>query len=227
MIQGNFVHNFIELEKLELKLFDDGKKHYVTSQGNYYPSITQIINDTSDKTELEKWKKRVGEEEAKKISVSSIARGKSLHSALEGYVYNKEIDPKKILPINFMMFKQIQKVLDEHVDTIYGIESRIYSDKLKVYGKSDLIADYDGKHSLIDFKNSKRLKKEEYIISYCIQETFYSCCLMEKYNFKCENIITLIANEEDDPQIFKYNVLDFLPLTIQTIKKYYNNKKTT
>jgi genome maintenance exonuclease 1 len=91
---------------------------------------------------------------------------------------------------------------DKHVDNILGIELPLYSTVLKTAGRCDLIAEFDGVPSIIDFKTSRRLKKEEWIESYFLQTTVYSMMFEYMYKIEIPQIAILIAVDHEEPQLF-------------------------
>ena len=147
----------IVLQELKTKNID-GKRHYVTPGGNY-PSVTSITSQLSAEG-IKAWRARVGEKEAQKIITKASIRGTSVHKLCEDYVNNIEVKESNDV------FEQIKSELDKHLGTIYAVEAPLYSDKLKVAGRVDLIAEWKGKLSIIDFKTAKKTKKEEWIEAY-------------------------------------------------------------
>ena len=140
----------------------DGKRYYVTPQGNKYPSITTVISNNSKKQKsLAKWRARVGKEKAQGISTRSATRGTRYHKLVEDYL-NNILDKTKYkdMPLPWFMFNTSQKVLDR-INNIYLQEAALYSDVLKIAGRVDCIAEFDGVLSIIDFKTSAKQKPEK------------------------------------------------------------------
>ena len=196
-----FTHKLFEFEELP-RVVIDGKRHYQLPDGSLAKSVTTAIGDASDKTALYEWRKRVGEEEAQRISTQAANRGTSLHSICEYYLLNEERMPKKTMPINVDTFRKIQPLIDKHIDNIYGIEARLYSYQLKAAGTTDCIAEWDGVPSIIDFKTSKKTKKEEWIENYFLQATTYAMMTEERTGLKVPQLVILIAVDHEEPQIF-------------------------
>jgi hypothetical protein len=196
-----FEHELIQLEPLE-RVEVNGKRHYVLPNGELAISVTAGIDAASDKTHLMEWRKRVGEAEAQKISTKAANRGTALHSICENYLLNKEEYPENSMPANIQSFKEIRPYLDNHIGKIYGIEARLYSTELKAAGTADCIAEWDGIPSIIDFKTSTKLKKEEWIQGYFLQSTTYSMMVEELTDIKVPQIVIIIAVDGEDPQIF-------------------------
>jgi hypothetical protein len=168
-----FKHNLVPEIDIETTTID-GKRYYVLPNGEKFRSVTTVLDGAMDKTALYEWRKKVGEEEANKISTQAARRGTAVHSIAERYVLNEENYLRGAMPSGIDAFKGVQTLLDNHVDNILGIELPLYSVALKTAGRCDLIAEFDGVPSVIDFKTSRKLKKEEWIESYFLQTTVYS-----------------------------------------------------
>lgn len=195
--------NFNLVPKLKLPRKNvDGKRFYVHEDGTLFRSVTTVISEKSDKTALNEWKKRVGEETAKKISARATVRGTSIHSMAEKYLLNEDY-VTGAMPVNLESFKPIKSVLDNYVDDIYGIELPLYSRTLRAAGTTDLVAKYNNVNSIIDFKTSKKLKKEDWILDYFIQSTIYSMMFQSLYKIEIPQIVIVITvDHEKDAQVF-------------------------
>jgi len=116
-----FNHNLVDEIPLGEE-YIDGKRHYVLPDGKKFRSVTTVLSQNKDMTHLLEWKKRVGEEEAKKIITQASRRGTAVHSIAEKYVLNKEDYTKGAMPSGLDSFNSLKQYLDKHVDNIYGIE---------------------------------------------------------------------------------------------------------
>lgn len=203
-----------ELPKLERKVVD-GKRVYVTPDGSRYPSVTTILSSYNKKGIME-WRKRVGEEEANKISLQASTRGTAVHKLCEDYLNNKEDYAKGAMPANVASFLSIRKILDERVSDVVTQESFLFSHFLKTAGQVDCIAKFDEKLSVIDFKTSRKIKKREYVKSYFMQESAYAVMWEEMTKQPIENLVTIIAVDHEEPQIFiekrDDHIFDFIEL---------------
>ena len=148
------------------------------------------------------WRAKVGEAEAQKISTQAAVRGTALHSICESYLLNEVNMPKGVMPVNMMTFRDIQPIINEHIDNIYGIEARLYSYQLKAAGTADCIAEWDGVPSIIDFKTSRKKKEEHWIENYFLQATTYAMMAEERTGLIVPQIVILIAVDHESPQIF-------------------------
>jgi genome maintenance exonuclease 1 len=181
----------------------DGRRLYPVPSGNKYPSITTVLScNPEKKAGIAKWRKRVGEEKAQRISTRAASRGTVFHSITEDYLNNRYDENKyKDKPLPLMMFKNARPTLNR-INNIYAQEAALYSDQLEIAGRVDCIAEFDGELSIIDFKTSAEEKKLEWIEDYLIQETAYACMLYEQYKLKVNKIVTIIACESGDTQVF-------------------------
>jgi genome maintenance exonuclease 1 len=197
------IFNHVGLEPIQLKTINiNGKRHYLTPSGNKYASATTVISNNPKKVEIiNRWRKRVGVEEANRISAYSTNRGNKYHKLVENYLNNKH-DPNlyRDQPLIWIMFNSSLKILD-NINNIYLQEAALYSDYLKIAGRVDCIAEYNGKLSIIDFKTSAEEKKEEYLYDYYVQEITYACMLQELYGLKVEQLVTIVACENGDVQV--------------------------
>lgn len=158
----------------------DGKRYYKTPDGQYYPSVTTVTSSFK-KSYIEEWKKRVGEEEARRVSRKATTRGTALHSMCENYLANKPEYKRGQMPTILELFNKIKPTMDEHIDMIYGIELALFSHELKTAGRTDLFCRFMGLNTILDFKTSNRPKKEEDIEDYFVQATTYAMMVEEMY----------------------------------------------
>ena len=186
----------------------NGKRFYKTPEGLLYPSVTTITGQHG-KDKILEWRKRVGEEEANRISTKASNRGTKVHKICENYLNNEEdyarTNPAhihKTMPDSIAMFKSLQPLLDEHVNNIHALEIPLYSHHLRVAGRVDCIAEYDGKLSIIDFKTSGKLKEESWIKGYFMQCSAYAVMYEERTGIPVSQIVIMIAVESEHPQVF-------------------------
>jgi len=198
----NFTHNFVTPVQLQ-RVNINGKRHYALPNGEAFKSVTTVISENTDKTFLEDWKKRVGETEAAKISTQAANRGTAVHKLAEGYILNKADYTLGAMPTNLQTFAGLRSVLDKRINNVKGVELPLYSRALRTAGCTDLVADYDGVNSVIDFKTSRKLKKEEWIQNYFIQSTVYAMMFEWIYKIPTPQIVVIITvDHEDEPQVF-------------------------
>ena len=231
MILKNYDRKLIpELPKL-VRTNIGGRRHYDTPSGSY-PSITSVL-DIRNKEGILAWRKRVGNEEANRISKRATTRGTQFHSLLEKYFLN-EIDDFSSFsgaalaknPGVWFLFCEAVQILEKKVGDIYCIEDYLYSDEYGVAGAVDMIAEYEGKTSVVDFKTSNKEKKEEWIENYFIQGTAYAKMFTERTNIPCDQLVIFIMPDNGIPQIFVKTVDDYIPQLITAIEdfKIYQQK---
>lgn len=166
-------------------------RFYETPKGDY-PSITTVLSHLS-KPSLEKWRARVGEAEADRISKDASIRGEAVHDLLEKH-YRGENPSLDGLGIDVVHpFHTVRRHLDSRLDEIYAQEVCLYSDYLGVAGRVDMIAKYEGKLAIIDFKTSKKFKRKEWIKNYFMQESAYAVCVEELTGIPITKLVTVIG----------------------------------
>ena len=182
---------------------------YNTPDGNRYPSVTTILSELS-KAGIAAWRKRVGAEEANRISTQASTRGTKIHQICEDYLNNKPDYLDGQMPANVFTFKQIQPILDQYIDNIQYLEAPLYSDFLKTAGRVDCIAEFDGKLSIIDFKTSRKPKKKEWISNYFMQASCYAVMYEERTEIPVSRTVVIIAVDGSEPQVFVENRDNFI-----------------
>jgi hypothetical protein len=194
-----FLYNPVVLDPLTSEDTPNGR-YYKTPMGNL-PSVTTVLGRSLDKSGLEAWRKKVGEEEAAKILKQAGTRGSAVHQICEDYILGKDYK-KGQMPFNLMSFNTIKPYLDRNLGTVYGVELPVYSKKLNTAGRTDLFAGYDGLNSVVDFKTSKRVKTEEHILSYFLQATCYAMMLEELTGYNVPQIVIVMSVDHEDSRVF-------------------------
>lgn len=180
----------------------DGKRYYTTPDGNKYPSVTTVLGAASDQSWLDNWRLRVGEAEVLHISGQAARRGTAVHEIAEQYLQNNSSYTKSHMPCNIATFNTFKPLLDKHVGLIAGLELPLYSDKLRIAGRSDLICIWDGKLSIVDFKTSKREKTRDSILNYFQQESCYAYMFFERTGIPVPQLVTIMAIDDNPSLIF-------------------------
>jgi genome maintenance exonuclease 1 len=195
----------------------DGKRHYVTPNGSYI-SITTLLSNLS-KDGIQKWRARVGAEEANRISTKASRQGNAIHALCEKYIKNEEGFLTESMPHLVEMFESILPLLDR-VDNVHVTEGAMYSDELGLAGRTDLIAEFDGKLAIIDYKTSRRIKTWEMCASYFMQGAFYAHAYEERTGIPINNIVIIMAVENEEPLLFRETKDRWLEPLRQVIHKY-------
>lgn len=203
----------------KLERIDGAQRLYRTPEGKLYPSMTTVLSaDPKKKKGLAKWAKKIGEEEAARISQYAADRGTAVHKMLEDYVDNKEDYTKGHKDRDIAFFKRMKKEADK-LDNVRAQEVQLYSDALGVAGTVDFVGDYEGLLSVVDYKTSGKFKKEKWIEDYYIQVSGYSYMLEERTGLVIPNIVIIIMVEEDiKPQVFTANRIHYRDKLIERIK---------
>ena len=201
------------------------KRFYETPDGKLYPSITTVLS-TRNKKGLFEWRKRVGDEVANYVARTSAARGTAVHHMCEDYLNNFPTEwpdkwsehEKKFLP--FCLFKQLENKVLQKIDNIRSQECALFSNKYRVAGRVDCIAEYDGKLSIIDFKTSTKERNDEWNENYYIQASAYAEMFEEQTGTPIEQIVILVVTEDGVVQEFVKEKYDYIPLLIETIDNF-------
>ena len=205
----------IEFPELTAEIVDRIGRIYTTPEGNKYPSVTTVIGKAGDNSWLDKWKSRVGEEEVRKVSGQASRRGTAVHELAEEYLKNNSKYTKGHMPANIGTFGQIRPILDKHVSKIYGLEVPLYSDKLRVAGRVDCLAEWDSQLAIIDFKTSKREKKREDISGYFTQASAYSYMTFERVGLLPKLIVIIMMVDDGEPLVFVEKSKDWIEKFIE------------
>ena len=218
-----FTHRKIDLgyEDLQAQTSKNGRT-YETPTGKAYPSITTVLSILSEDS-IRAWRKRVGEEEANKISHRAATRGTKVHAIVEDYLNNGSIN--NYLPDVRASLANLQPILDDRVGEIYGIEVPLYSDYLGVAGRCDCVAMFDGVPSILDFKTSRKKKKREWIHNYFAQGAAYAIMFEERTGMPIPNVVIVMDVDNDDPIVFKEHRDEWTGLLTDTIQKYKMRQK--
>lgn len=181
-------------------------------QGNYYntpnkirlPSVSRALKEFFPESEksIQAWRKRVGEAEADRISATARNRGSSLHTLIEKYIH-RQTDVGKVMPSTMSLFKQMYPILDKMITDVYLVEAPIWSYRYNLAGFVDTVGLYDNVLSTIDYKNSIKPKRYDWIENYFLQTTAYSLMIEEVYGTVItQNVIIIGVVESATPQIF-------------------------
>ena len=204
----------------------DGIRFYpIPGADKYYPSVTSITS-FKNAAFFAGWRKKIGEEEANRITNRATQRGTAFHSITEDYVKG-ELNLDSYLannPLSVRMFQSAKSTLDR-IDNIHCLETFLYSHYLGLAGRVDCIGEFDGELAVIDFKTSTKEKQENYIEHYFVQETAYAAMFLERSGIEVKKIVTLIATEEGSVQVFeKYNLDDYLQLLKSYIEEFVRGR---
>ena len=197
----------------------DGSRRYATPDGLKLPSVTTILDATKPeeaKQALREWRKRVGAEQAQAITTEAANRGTRMHTYLEHYVKNGEIQPRASNPYSWPSHAMAKEVIDNglsKVNEFWGIEVPLYFPKVYA-GTTDCCGIHDGDESIIDFKQSNKEKKREWIDDYFLQLCAYSEAHNELHNTKIRKGVIMMAVK---PEMDKAGLMTGTPKYIEFI----------
>jgi len=215
------VHTPLGYYDLLAETTDTGRL-YTTPSGQKYPSITTVLGWRQENW-IEEWRARVGVDEANRVSGRAKRIGSTVHDLFEQYVNNHFIDTARLMPHVAHRFRMIRAILDEHVDRIRAVEAPLYSAFLRVAGRVDLIAEYDKKLSIIDYKTSNHLKSRDEITNYFLQSTAYADMFEEQTGQKVEQIVILMMVDGHGALQFIEKPSDWRKQLYERIKDYYSS----
>ena len=214
-----FVHNPIDIPEVSTKNINR-KRFYDTPTG-FYPSITTVLGVRKEKKEgLAKWRERVGNDVANHIMRTAAGRGTAVHHMCEDFLNNKEVikEDQKFLP--WCLFSQLKPTLEKSINNIYAQECGLWSEKYRVAGRVDCIAEWNGVPSIIDFKTSRSERKDDYNFEYYMQASAYAEMFEERTGIEINQIVILVVTEDGLVQEFVREKHDYLEPLIETIDMF-------
>ena len=199
----------------------DGKRVYACPDGNAVASVTTILDSTKDKTHLIEWRKRVGEETAKRITKEASGMGTRMHKYIENYINDGSWGTPGSNPYSQQAFK-MAKIVHENalkdVNEIWGSEVGLYFPKIYA-GTTDCVGQYKGNPCIIDFKQTNKPKKKEWVEDYFLQLVAYAEAHNEVYGTDIKEGHVFMCSRKLDYQQF-----DITPITYNHYKKEWWNR---
>jgi genome maintenance exonuclease 1 len=177
---------------------EEGKRLYSTPDGSRVPSVTTILDKTKPeekKAALNEWRKRVGVENAQKITTEAANRGTRMHTYLEHYVKEGELKDRGSNPFGWASHAMAQTVIEDgliNVDEYWGVEVPLYFPKLYA-GTTDCVGIHQKDQSILDFKQTNKPKKAEWIEDYYLQLTAYALAHNEVYGTNIRKGVVLMC----------------------------------
>jgi hypothetical protein len=209
----------------------NGKRHYNINEKEKLPSVTTIISSTqsADKTaSLAAWRVRVGEDQAARIVDTAGARGTAMHKILEKYILKDGyIDLTTVgREAHNMAIRVIEQGLC-NVTEYYGLEATLYYPGLYA-GATDMIAIHKGDEAIIDFKQTNKPKKREWIEDYCLQLAAYAMAHNFIYKTKITKGVIMMCSKDNFYQEFIIQGLEFrkyMHMFLKKVDQYYKELK--
>lgn len=183
----------------------DGRRLYATPDGNKLPSVTTILDKTKPQEKriaLENWKRRVGHEKAQQITTEAANRGTRMHTYLEHYVINSVHKDRGTNPFGWASHAMAEVVINQglgKVDEFWGTEVPLYFPSIYA-GTTDCVGVHQGQEAIMDFKQTNKPKKTEWIEDYFLQLAAYAEAHNEVYGTKIRRGVILMCTkpETDD-----------------------------
>ena len=219
----NFKHVNCDLPKLSRETID-GVRYYSVPDKDELLKLVSITSVTShhNKDIFVNWRKRVGEEEANRITKKATKRGTDMHTLTEYYLKNEELP--EVPPISEMLFKIAKSKLNL-INNVYSLEGSLYSKELGIAGTVDCIAEYDGELAIIDFKTSKKPKPREWVEHYFVQCMAYGCMLYELTGIMIKKLVIIMACENGECIVYEeYDKAKYIKLLTEYIREFIQFK---
>ena len=188
----------------------NGKRLYENPYGDPVPSVTTILDKTKPKEKrdaLNRWKKRVGEKEAQRIVTEASDNGSRMHAILEYWVKNETYTGETTI-LSETMANIIKENVQSDIDEVWGSEVNLCYPQLYA-GTTDLVGVYKGKPTIMDFKQTNKPKKREWIDDYFMQGAAYALAHNELYETKIEKIAIFMCSREGQFQLFEVDEKEF------------------
>ena len=206
----------------------EGLRHYDINNEKL-PSVTTILGKTQsvEKAEgLAKWRARVGEAEAQRITDQAAIRGTAMHNILEHHILGK--NKLDLTDVGQQAHKMADVVINKglsHLDEIWGSEVALYYPELYA-GATDLVGVYKNAESIIDFKQTNKPKRREWIEDYMIQLGAYAMAHNYVYQTKIQQGVVLMCSKDGYFQEFIVSEKEFQKYQHEWLKRvdlYYKN----
>jgi len=192
---------------LSRKTIEGIGRQYICPDGTPVPSVTTVLDKTKSeekKAVLQNWRKRVGESAAAEITKNAASRGTSMHKFLERHMLGEDLNPGSNL-VQQQAYKMAEIVIEQmikpNVTEVWGVETSLYFPQLYA-GTTDCVGLWNGRPAIIDFKQTNKPKKREWIEDYFYQLTAYAQAHDELYNTEIDQGVILMCSGDLTPQLF-------------------------
>jgi genome maintenance exonuclease 1 len=218
-----FNHVDLILPKLERETID-GIRYYKVPDEEELLRLVSITSVTShfNKEIFVKWRKKVGEEEADRVTKAATSRGTDMHLLVEHHLNNEKLPT--VQPLSDFLFKIAKPELNR-INNIHALEGSLYSKQLGIAGTVDCIAEYNGELAIIDFKTSKKPKPREWIEHYFVQCMAYGCMLYEITGIMVKKLVIIMACENGECVVYEeYDKGKYIKLLSEYIRTFVRDK---
>ena len=202
----------------------EGKRFYQLGDQKYYPSITTILGNTLEPEKaqaLENWRNWLGKAKADKVRDDAATRGTNTHLMIERKLKGEDVRESEFPVEHVRIFNSLKFELQK-INTVLGQEVVLYSDLVQVAGRCDLIAEYDGELSVVDYKTSSRVKSKDEIGDYWLQAAFYAIAHNEMYGTEITKLVILMGVEKGLPLVFRKRIdEEMVAKLLDRVDKFY------
>ena len=212
-----FKHQLFQELEVEVVATPKGR-YYKIHDGTLLPSVTTVLKRMTNQSGLMEWRKRVGAAEADRISSIALQRGSTIHGAIEKLVLNEPIP--ELVFAEQAMFHGVKPILEKNIGTVFGVEIPLYSKSLWAAGRADLLAEWDGVPSVIDYKTARFEKKEEHILSYFLQSVVYAFMASSLYGISFHQVVIVMIPIHEKPIIFVKDVKEYFDEVVDLFLKH-------
>jgi genome maintenance exonuclease 1 len=180
-----------------------GRVYKIDGNEHEMPSVTRIISDTKDRGHLEAWAKRVGQEEADRIKNEAATVGTHMHNVVERLLLNRDLPvPRTWQQVKgYRMGYRLIEEFFPHVDEVWGTEASLYY-PFRYAGTTDCVGVYKGKPSIIDFKQTNKMKPRKWIDDYFVQLAAYACAHNKVHGTDIDYGVIMMVSQEGETQEF-------------------------
>lgn len=215
-----FRHEIIELPKCVLEN-STGPHIYITPSGKKLRSVTTMLSKTKprkDKKQLSEWRDKVGNAVADYIMKTAAIIGTETHKLNEYYI-NMERYPSNYSLLSYAHHRKFVPFIKK-IKNVFGVEPKLFSEEMGLAGTADLVAEYDGKISIIDYKTKRSKQRKEWMHDYFIQTTAYAKMWQELTGKPIEQLVILVSSEQNTIQEFTSAPETFYNTLTQRIMKF-------
>lgn len=197
-------YNYVPIDRTTI----DGKRHYCLPDGSKVPSVTTILDRTKSEEQkqiLADWKKRMGEQRAQEITTEAAGRGTRMHKWLEKYVRDDDMGLPGTNPHSIQSHAMANIIVLEglanNVTEFWGVEVPVYYSGLYA-GTTDCLGLWRGKPAILDFKQTNKPKKKDWIEDYFLQLTAYALAHNDMYKTDIKTGVILMCSKDNIYQEF-------------------------
>ena len=215
-------YNYVSLNKQTI----NGSRKYATPDGEHLPSVTTILDATKSeesKQALQNWRKRIGVAKAQEITTEAAGRGTRMHKWLENYVKTGSTGEPGSNPYSIQSHQMASSIIAQGLikcNEYWGTEVSLYFPKIYA-GTTDLCGVHEGADAILDFKQTNKFKKREWIDDYFIQLTAYANAHNEVYDTKIRKGVIFMCTKDNIYQGTEFD--KYSDMWFKRVEQYYMN----